>query len=339
MAKRRTDEPPVCNARRRRSAGAQDSSRASRLLVSIPRFNSLKACAPLLLAVCLFAATPLHAQGNLGALTEISFAQLSDRTRTRLGEAALSINSAAWKHAETANFIYHFFHSFIATPVSVEAEFYYRIIAKELEKDTSQWERKSHIYIFENPADWTVFQNESALDPWTGGIHAGGELFIHRNPEYKWKGSTLGHEVAHLVVHRFHGAGLPLWLNEGYAEYAASRGYASFLRARNYSAKPRVQAVAPDDYLPLAQLTNLTTYPTEEKRVAAFYTESERLVRFLARANAKGFLAFFDGMGKGNRLETALNHAFKGRFASLDVLEREFKPYALKDHGTTLQDQ
>ena len=56
-----------------------------------------------------------------GALTEVPLAQLSDRALTPLGQAALGIRAAEWKHAESANFIYHFFHSFIAAPVSVEA--------------------------------------------------------------------------------------------------------------------------------------------------------------------------------------------------------------------------
>ena len=149
-----------------------------------------------------------------GALTELTLGQLSDRALTPLGQAALGIRAAEWKHAESANFVYHFFHGFIAAPVSVEAEFYYRVIARELEKDTTQWERKCHIYIFESPADWAEFQKRGALDPWTGGMHAAGSLFIQRDPQVKWKGSTLGHEVTHLVVERFFGTGVPLWLNE-----------------------------------------------------------------------------------------------------------------------------
>ena len=61
----------------------------------------------------------------------------------------------------------------------------------------------------------------------------------------KWKGNTLGHEVTHLVVDRFFGAGVPLWLNEGYAEYAAvavlrgvSPGARIFARGRPRAAVP-----------------------------------------------------------------------------------------------------
>ncbi|MDB6173488.1 MAG: hypothetical protein JWL59_2799 [Chthoniobacteraceae bacterium] len=284
-----------------------------------------------LLLLCF--ASARAAEPGLGALTEVAVGQLSDRSITLLGQAALGIRFSEWKHAESKNFVYHFFQSFIATPVSVEAEFYYGVISKELEKETAQWERKAHIFIFEKPADWAEFQKRAALDPWTGGIHAGGELFIQRNPELKFKGNTLGHEIAHLVVHRFFGAGVPLWLNEGYAEYAASRGYAAFNRARGYNARPRSQSVDPAHFIALADLSAAATYPRELEGVAAFYGESERLVRFLSAADKRGFNLFFEALAKGNRIESALGKGFAGRFSTLEELERQFKEYAVKDHG------
>ena len=286
-----------------------------------------------LAAAFLFALTPARAAEteSPGALPELAFSALSDRSITPFAQAALDIRAADWRHAETANFVYHFFHGFIAAPVSVEAEAYYRMIAKDLDRETGQWERKCHIFIFEETADWTEFQKRGVLDPWTGGLHRGGELFIQRNPAVKWKGSTLGHEVAHLVVHRFFGPGVPLWLNEGYAEYAASRFYAAFHRARGFLARPRAAAVDPASFLPLATLTSALAYPADPREVATFYDESERLVRFLSAENRAGFTAFFEAMSKGNRFESALSKGFGARFGSLDSLERDFKNYATKE--------
>ena len=115
------------------------------------------------------------------------------------------------------------------------------MIAKELEKDTAQFERKSHIFIFEEDADWRQFQQTGGLEKWTGGIHSQGQLFIQRNPQVKWKGNSLAHEVTHLVVHRFFNGEIPLWLDEGLAEYTASRWYASFWRMRGYAARSRAR--------------------------------------------------------------------------------------------------
>jgi hypothetical protein len=270
---------------------------------------------------------------------EIPFVSLSDRNISPLGNKALGIRANDWKHAESAHFVYHFFQSFVAAPVSVEAEFFYTIVAKELGRDTAQWERKCHVFVFEKQEDWDQFKVSGQLDPWTGGLCNGGELFLVRDAQRKWKGDTLGHEVTHLVVHRFVGTGVPLWLNEGFAEYAASRGYASFWRARGYRANPRSQAVNPAQWIPVASLISAVTYPSDELQVHTFYNESERLVRFLAAADKPGFLKFFEALSQGNHFDTALNKGFSSKFFNTDALEKQFKEYATKEHGTSLQDK
>jgi hypothetical protein len=292
---------------------------------------------------CLVAAIPLllciSSSGQDGkGLQPVPFEDLSDKAISALGQSALQIRRQEWKHAESANFIYHFFHGYVATPVSIEAEFYYRYFAKELGRDNSQWERKSHIFIFEEPPDWKQFQLNAQLDPWTGGIHANGELFVIRNPAFKFKGHALGHEIAHLVLHRFFGPGIPLWLNEGYAEYASNRAYASFYRARGYRARPHSQAIAPGDLLSLVSMLELLAYPSDERQIGTFYDQSEKLVRFFCRESKTKFVMFLEGMSHGNRFESALWKAYGGRFASVDALEREFRTYATKDHGSSLQD-
>lgn len=273
------------------------------------------------------AAIAKHTQ-PAGAVTEIPFERLSDRALTGLGQKALLIRANEWKHAETAHFIYHFFDSPMASVVSVEAEFAYRVIATELGKDTSAWERKCHLFLFDDEADWKAFQQFGGLDPWTGGIHSEGALFVRRNPGWKSENATLPHEITHLVIYRFFGPGIPLWLNEGFAEYAASRCRASFYRARGFNARPRANSVKEEHYVPVADLTSAMSYPVDDTRVAAFYEESQKLVRFLCAADRNGFLTFLEAMGKGARFETAARNHFGNRFLNLEAVEREFKSYA-----------
>ncbi len=275
-----------------------------------------------------------QAAEGLDGLKEVPFTALSNPYITPLGTAALSIRPTEWKHAETENFVYHYFHGFVATPVSVEAEFYYRVIAKDLGKDTSHWERKAHIFVFEQPEDWQAFQTKGHLDPWTGGIHAHGELFIQRDPAFKFKGNTLGHETAHLVIDRFFGSNVPIWANEGYAEYISRVAYASYNRARGYDAHPRTLELTPANYLPLEQLTNLQAYPSDVRQVAAFYVESEKLVRFLNMVDKAKFQEVLQGLASGRMLDSALYSAFGSRLPSLHALEEEFRPYATQPAAT-----
>ena len=287
-------------------------------------------------AMSILLATSAVAQINeSSSLPEIEFSQLSQRDPNPLGEKALAIHPEQWKHAETDHFIYHFVHSYVATPVSVEAEFHYRVIAKQLERDQPSGDVKSHIYIFERPEEWQQFQVFGNLEPWSGGIHSAGSLFVQRNPAYKFSNNLLGHEIVHLVLHRFYADGIPCWLNEGFAQFISKDAHASYQRARGYVSKPHSDAIAPQDLIPLSVLT-AATHPFSD-RVHIFYDESERLVRFLAATDKPAFLALLDALARHQPFESALPRSYPGKFANTASLEEKFRDYASKDFGTSLQ--
>src|SRR4030081_1348074 len=297
-----------------------------------------RACRAVALAVggsILCAASTLAQVNESSSLPEIEFSQLSQRDPNPLGEKALALHPEQWKHAETEHFIYHFVHSYVATPVSVEAEFHYRVIAKELEREQPAGDIKSHIYIFERPEDWQQFQVFGKLEPWTGGIHLLGSLFIQRNPAHKFTNNSLGHEISHLVLHRFYSEGIPRWLDEGFAQYSSKLAHASYQRARNYIAKPHSDAIASEDLIPIATLLSMTYPPSEH--VKTFYDESERLVRFLVATDKRSFLALLDALARHQPFETAFVRNYSGKFLSTAMLEERFRDYAAQDFGTTLQ--
>src|SRR6202045_4585274 len=115
-------------------------------------------CLLILMMSILSAASTLGQINESTSLSEVEFSQLSQRDPNPLGEKALVIHPEQWKHAETEHFIYHCGHSSGTAPVSVEAEFNYRVIAKELEREQTAGDIKSHIYIFEPPEEWQQFQ-------------------------------------------------------------------------------------------------------------------------------------------------------------------------------------
>jgi hypothetical protein len=281
-----------------------------------------------------FAQSPTSAPG-LNALPEVEFSRLSQRDPTPLGQKALAINPKQWKHGETEHFIYHFVDSFVVTPLSVEAEFHYRVVAKELQREQPAGDTKSHIYIFQRPADWQQFQSAGKIEPWTGGIQSQGSLFILRDPAYKFSGNVLGHEIAHLIIHRYYPDGIPCWLNEGFAQYVSKGARASYQRARNYTSKPHSQAITEEKLIPLTELMAMTYPPSD--RVETFYDESERLVRFLALSDKASFLAFLDALGRHQPFESALVQSYGAKFLTTAALEEKFREYASKEFGTSLQ--
>ena len=273
---------------------------------------------------------------GLNALPEVEFSSLSQRDPNPLGEKALALHPEQWKHGETEHFIYHFVNSYVVTPISVEAEFHYRVVAKELQREQPAGDTKSHIYVFERPADWEQFQTLGHLEKWTGGIHSQGSLFILRDPAYKFSGNTLGHEISHLVLHRLYSDAIPSWLDEGFAQYVSKHAHASYQRARGYIARPRSQSIAIQDLIPLAALVAMTQPPSDQ--VETFYNESERLVRFLAFTDKSSFLTLLDALARHQPFDSALGRIYGGRFSSPSALEEAFRDYAAKDAGSSHRD-
>ncbi len=268
---------------------------------------------------------------GLDGLSELPFQALSQSDQNALGTKALAIHPAAWTHSETEHFIYHFIHSYVATPISVEAEFSYRVISQDLGLEAPPTGiPKSHIYIFETPADWDLFKRDADLEPWTGGIHSRGSLFIMRDPSYKLSNNSLSHEVAHLVLARVNSRSLPIWLEEGYAEYTSRIVQASYRRARNYDARARSSSLPSNEVIPLARLTAATNYP-DAAEIDAFYQECERLVRFLTTSDPTAFRALMDTMGRGETFESAFSSLYSARFLDIAALETAFLAYVSKD--------
>ncbi len=273
---------------------------------------------------------------GLNGLTDASLSELSQQDDNRLGEKALALHPDEWKHAEGEHFIYHYVRNFVASRLAVEAEFNFRVVGKELQKESPADGRKSHIYIFDRREDWEDFQKAGELEKWTGGIHSAGSLFVQRDPSHKFSGHSLGHEIAHLLIYRSYGYHIPTWLNEGFAEYVSRNSRASYQRARQYLAKPHSRSLAPAEVIPLGELIAFTVPPND--RVDAFYDEAERLVRFLAQKDKGRFLTFLETVSKGEPFEPTLLHTYAGIFASRADFEEKFRVYVSKDCGTTLQD-
>lgn len=274
---------------------------------------------------------------GLNGLQDVPLTELSQQDDNPLSRVALALHPEDWKHAEGEHFIYHYVRSFVASRAAVEAEFNFRVVVKELEREEPASNRKSHLYLFDRPEDWAEFQKAGVLEPWTGGIHSAGSLFLLRDPSYKFSGHTLGHEIAHLVLYRCYGPNLPCWMNEGFAEYVSRNSRASYQRARGYLAKPHSYSFASEEVISLTQLMAMTRPPTD--RVEAFYDESERLVRFLVRTDKARFLNLLGALAGRETFDGAFPRTFAGTFTSRADFEEKFRDYASKDFGTTLQDQ
>ena len=129
-------------------------------------------------------------------------------------------------------------------------------------------------------------------------------------------GGTAAHEVTHILVHRA-GDGVfrnvPLWLNEGLAEYANFAPASQFDRALRH-------AVEEGRLLP----SFLRSYPGTSGDIITFYGQSRSMVRFMIeRFGAEKMRRLIAALKSGKSPAKGVEHAYGFDLAALDNAWRE----------------
>ena len=262
----------------------------------------------------------------------LPFERLSERSVSRQGDAALKLETVKWEHSESDHFIFHTEAGFAVTQLVSVAEWSYSAIKKDLQISQDSFERKCHVYVFLNEGVWKEFVGNGKMEPWTGGWCTGRELFFWSRPHFKFQGATLPHEMTHLVLHRFVGGDIPLWLNEGLAEFEGIRLYRTYLKMRNYTLTNVRDHVEPDQFVPLKDLTSAVDYPKNSNDVTAFYVESERLISFLyfQHGGTGPLMRFLKLQSEGARFDSAWREAYGNEYGDQQAFEDKFATFVIK---------
>jgi hypothetical protein len=266
------------------------------------------------------------------ALVQKTFAQLSERSVSRIGQRALAMTSVNWEHSESEHFIFHTEAGFSTPQLADAAEQYYAAIKADLGVTGDSFQRKSHIYVFLSEPAWRQFAASVNVEGWTGGFCTGRELFFQTRAHFRYQGTTLAHEMTHLAVYRFVGGDIPLWLNEGFAEFESTRLVRSYLKRRSYRENNLSAPVAAEDYVPLDALTGAVDYPSGTEQVKAFYAESQRLVTLFydQGGGMPRLLEFMKLQSQGQNFDSAAREVYSGQFMDSESFERKFSAFATR---------
>ena len=209
-------------------------------------------------------------------------AEAVDRAELLPADAALLDRPAyRWKHLQTEHFVLHHDQKIFAAKVARMGEEFYAAIAADLPGLRDRIApRRSHVFVFRDPGDWAaIVAGTPGIDPWAASFVRGNAMYLQETgtaPADKL--GTLAHEMVHLVFNRFIPVRLPLWLNEGLAEYYGEFAY----RSAKGMGQSKSNAFRPlRAWTPLESLLSATDYPANPADVASFYTTSKYLVGFL----------------------------------------------------------
>ena len=231
-----------------------------------------------------------------------------------------------WKHLQTEHFILHHDQKMFAAKVARMGEQFYDAISADLpDLQDRVAPARSHIFIFRNPRDWQAIVRESqGIDAWASSFVRGNAMYLQETGTTSAdRMDTLAHEMTHLVFNRFLPVRLPLWLNEGLAEYYGEFAY----RAARGMGQSKNNAFRPlRSWIPLAELLNASTYPADPLEVGRFYTTSKYLTGFLLlRMPREKWDAFFARLLTGEPAMPTLLDTYG--WADIPALEKVFTQF------------
>lgn len=144
--------------------------------------------------------------------------------------------------------------------------------------------------------------HDETLGLYDGRIRMSGQ---YMNTPYEK--TILSHELAHAFLHYAYGNQLPVWIQEGYAQYHESERN---LTPEEQRIKKELQAG--QGWIPLKWLDRKFLQPSGIEEVTRAYLESRMVVGHLIEKEGAGpFLAFLKKISLGEPLKTAFESSFK----------------------------
>lgn len=272
----------------------------------------------------LLVSSTVWAQNKTDDWVDVTRDQVDDALLSPMGRRLLDDPKFNWLHAHTTHFVIHYERKIFAAKVARQAEFFYSFIAQDLKSAEDRVPNRSHIFIFRDEKDWKHFISEYEVSiEWAFSMVNGMMMYLQQADSSGESSAVLGHEMTHLVFNRFYPGRIPVWLNEGTAEWYGEFAYAAYkgIKKSKRQVFRRINTV-----YPVESLLAMSTYPADPLAVSAFYQTSKFLVGYLQlNYPPEKFEPFLSEMANGGDVASALQKHYD--IASLEEFSKAFQKF------------
>ena len=234
-------------------------------------------------------------------------------------------DSCAWDVIKEKHFlVYYRQDADFARRVGRQAEEEYERIARAIGYtrygDFWLWDNRARIFIY---PDRRSFLRGTGAPKWAAGKARYEQKAIDTfNGSSAFFDSLLPHELAHLIFRDFVGfeGDIPLWLDEGVAQWAEKR-------KRRMSKRIVLAQFKRDRLIPLETLTALDVRSLQRTDAAlVFYSQAADIVGFMIEDHgSERFRTFCGHLRDGKTLDEALRFTYASRMRNLKELEFAWK--------------
>ena len=237
----------------------------------------------------------------------------------------LSLHAQGLKEMRSEHFIINYSEGTEDSVYKIkdDAEYYYRSITQEfgfVRDKLWSWDNRAKIVIAK---DKSTYSKEFNCPTWSGACVDYYNKIIYTYPLQSGFSSVLSHELTHIIFREYIGYNkLPLWLDEGMAQYMQYRD----------SSQPKAitalmkKLIEENKYIKFEQVNNIYSI-SEKDEPDLFYAQAFSMVYFLKERYGKdNFAQFLSYLRSNNNLAEALSKAFR-TLENSEKFEAEWKRF------------
>jgi len=259
---------------------------------------------------------------------EKRFALKDDKDTARSNIAKKLLSKGNWFLRESEYFSIFYRDLSQAKIVGDKAEYYFEKIVYDLgyEKDL-KWDKKCQVFIVESTDKWKDFLKGVGFNSdLIGGFvpnYGEKEMFLCAISD-GYLALTFPHELTHLIFKEIAGKNtIPLWLNEGLANYEAS--------LTSISNELLTKSIKQGMHILLGDLLRIAAYPEGKEARELFYAQSEKLVEFLiAQYGREKFRKFCDLTLKDKAFKDVISVVYAKDFKDIEDFNIKLVEYIVK---------
>ena len=205
-----------------------------------------------------------------------------------------------------------------------EAEFAWMWLDEWL-GSTPDTTNRSLLAIVDDPKLWQSLADRHGLRHDSLAMQIQRELYLKDDLGQAARPDRIAHEVVHLRLTSSGDSSLPLWLEEGFANYAGWRCAVAINRTRDITLYRNVPALDESRILPLSALMSITAYPSDPEDAKAFYRQSEEWVAALVETHGSEAIRTLIEKARSFRIDQpdGLREALTLETPQLESLEHE----------------
>ncbi|MFH1858308.1 MAG: peptidase MA family metallohydrolase [Candidatus Omnitrophota bacterium] len=249
-------------------------------------------------------------------------------TPTKENQLLFSEIKGKWKVRKSEHFVVYYQELEQGRAISDKAEYHLEKILDDLRIPKRQyWRKKFTVYVLKDPSEWKSFlQKLGVVTELTGGFTVGAktrEIFLCSD-SIPYLKLAFPHELAHILLEDLAaGRKIPLWFNEGFANYEGG--------IIGISEELMLEAASKGFHIVPSKLVQYNLYPADIKDRIIFYTEAEKLVEYLITQHGRNkFAEFTKQLLETGDAEKAFQAAYGGKIGTFQNLDILFLKYLLE---------